>query len=1021
MRHPETEKIDLRAIRARLESAQGRDYWRSLEEVGGTPEFQDYLAHEFPENADTWTDPVSRRSFLQLMGASFALAGLAACGRQPIEMIVPYVDQPENLVPGKPLFYATAFTHRGYGLGVLAESHMGRPTKIEGNPQHPASLGATDALAQASVLTLYDPDRSQVVRGQGLIGTWDGFVNAATVALAERRLHKGEGLRLLTGTVTSPTLAAQIATLLEQYPAARWHQYEAVSRDAVRAGARLAFGADLEVRYDFTRADVILTLDSDPLFEAPGSVRYARDFAERRRVRKGGTASMNRLYAVESSPTITGAMADHRLPLRAGRIEAVARAVAAGLGVAGAAAAAAAAGGPFAPGEQRFIDAVTRDLRAHRGAAVVVPGETQPPVVHVLAHLINQVLDGAGRTVLYTDPVEARPLDQTASLRELADDMQAGRVAMLVIAGGNPAYDAPADLDFAGRLAQVPLRVHLGLYEDETSELCHWHLPETHPLETWSDVRAYDGTVTIQQPLIAPLYDARSAHQLLGALLARADKSSHDEVKEYWSRRHGRKDTFEAFWRTSVHDGVVAGTALAPRTVTVRDGALARARAARPAAVGGAASEAAAAAGLEVLFRPDPTIGDGRYANNGWLQELPKPLTKLTWDNAALLSPTTAERLALQTGDVVELRRAGRKVKAPVFILPGHADEAVTVHLGYGRRRTGRVGSGAGFDAYRLRTSEAPGFSGGLELRKTGATQALATTQHHQSMEGRRLLRVGTLQEFRHDPGFALEAGHDPDPALTLHPPYTTDGPSWGMAIDLGACIGCNACVASCQAENNSPIVGRDQVLRGREMHWIRIDRYYNGDLDNPGTYHEPVLCMHCQNAPCEPVCPVGATVHSTDGLNQMIYNRCVGTRYCSNNCPYKVRRFNFLQYSDVTTPSRKLGYNPDVTVRNRGVMEKCSYCVQRISGARITAEKESRDIRDGEVVTACQAACPTQAIVFGNVNDPKSRVSQEKAQPLNYGLLTELNTRPRTTYLARLRNPNPELETAPEPGPEQG
>ena len=996
--------LDLATIRARLAAAHGRQYWRSLEELSDTEEFRELLQREFPRQASVWLDPVSRRGFLQLMGASLALAGLSACTRQPTEKIVPYVKAPEGLIPGKPQFYATAVLLGGIAQGVLVESHMGRPTKIEGNPQHPASLGATDAFTQAAVLTLYDPDRAQVVTNAGRISTWDAFLAAVKTARDAQRLSQGAGLRVLTETVTSPTLASQLQALLVEFPAARWHQYEPAGREAVLDGARLAFGENVDTQYHLDKAEVILALDADFLFSLPGSVRYVHDFTAKRRV-QDEHSQMNRLYAVESTPSITGAMADHRLPLRAGEIEHFARAVAQDLGL---------SEGQEGKGtavavHAKWIAALVRDLQRHRGSSLVVVGDQQPPVVHALAHAMNHALDNIGHTVTYTTPVQAKPVEQGESLRELVQDMEAGRIEMLVILGGNPIFTAPADLRFAECLAKVPLRIHCSLYEDETAALCHWHLPEAHSLESWSDARAYDGTVTILQPLIAPLYNGKSFHEVLAALLGQPNPLGYDIVREYWKNQNLAGD-FEHFWRKVLHDGLIEGTALPSKRVSfsgVKDWQLA---ARDPNANQPPASNPQS---LEIIFRPDPTIWDGRFANNGWLQELPKPLTKLTWDNAALLSPATAERLGVMNEEVVELHYQGRVVRAPVWILPGHADDSVTVHLGYGRTHAGRVGTGVGFNAYALRTADAPWFSAGLEIRKTGERYQLVCTQNHHSMEGRNLVRSGTLVEYQKDPHFVHEIEHEPEPDMTLYPPHKYEGYAWGMAVDLNSCIGCNACVIACQAENNIPIVGKEQVANGREMHWIRIDRYYGGDLDNPETYHQPVLCMQCENAPCEPVCPVGATVHSSEGLNDMVYNRCVGTRYCSNNCPYKVRRFNFLQYSDYTTPSLKLLRNPDVTVRTRGVMEKCTYCVRRINAARITAEKEDRQIRDGEIVTACQAACPAQAIVFGNINDPDSRVTHLKAGPLNYGLLTELNTRPRTTYQAKLRNPNPELEDA--------
>ncbi len=1010
--------LDLAALRARCTHTNGRDFWRSLEELAESEAFQELLHREFPANATEWTDGPSRRRFLQLMAASLALAGLGGCAAAPDEKIVPYVRAPEQVIPGRPLFFATAMPLAGYALGLLVESHMGRPIKVEGNPDHPASLGATDVFAQASVLTLYDPDRSQVVSNAGRITTWSAFLQAATLELEKQRASRGAGLRILTETVTSPAFAAQLRALLRQFPNARWHQYEPANRDNVYEGARLAFGRPVNTVYHFDRADVILSLDADFLCAGPGGVRYARDFADRRRA-DAARPDLNRLYVVESSPTPTGLLADHRLPLRSAEVALFAAMLRMSRGPV------AHAFDPDTRGlraipqladklpelarllaewlapHKNWLGAVVIDLRNHRGASLIIPGDSQPPIVHALAHDLNAMLGNIGSTVTYTDPVEAEPVNQTESLAALVADMNAGRVEFLVIFGGNPVYTAPADFRFADALARVPFRVHLSLYDDETSNLCHWHVPEAHFLETWGDARAFDGTITLQQPLIAPLYDGKSPLELLAALMGQPGRSGYDLLREYW-RSQRPADGFEEFWQRSLHDGLIAGSALPERRVSLRPEYRGRIEQELTAATG---------AGLEVNFRTDPTIFDGRFSNNGWLQELPKPISKLTWDNAAYLSPATASRLGLRNEDVVELHHQGRTVEASVWILPGQAEDCVTLHIGYGCERTGRVGRGAGFNAYRLRTSAAPWFDAGLEIRKTGRRYPLACTQDHHSMEGRHLVRVGTVGEYEVNPHLFHEMAHEPPPELSLYPGHPYDSYAWGMTIDLNACTGCNACVVACVAENNIPVVGKDQVLRGREMHWIRVDRYFAGPLDNPEIYPQPLPCMQCENAPCEVVCPVAATAHSSEGLNDMVYNRCIGTRYCSNNCPYKVRRFNFLQYSDVETPSLRLLRNPDVTLRSRGVMEKCTYCVQRINAARIEAKKEDRPIRDGDIATACQAACPTQAITFGNINDRASRVAQLKASPRNYGILTDLNTRPRTTYLARLRNPNPALE----------
>jgi MoCo/4Fe-4S cofactor protein with predicted Tat translocation signal len=1005
--------IDLAAIEAKLRGAEGKKFWRSLDELAGSPRYQEYLHNEFGD-PDNEKASVSRRDVLKLMAASAAFAGLSACTKLPTQKIVPYVRAPEEIIPGKPLFYATAMPMGGVAKGLLVESHMGRPTKVEGNPEHPASLGATDIFAQAAVLTLYDPDRSQAVTHEGHIATWDLFLAALRKARDDHRPTKGAGLRILTETVTSPTLGAQLQSLLAAFPEAKWHQYEPASRDAAREGARLAFGEYMNTAYRFDQAAVILSLDADFISAGPGSLRYAREFAGGRDV-DSTRGKMNRLYVVESALSNTGAMADHRLPLRSRDVEAFARAVANKLGMP--------VGAPApAQAPNEWIAALARDLERNRGRSLVIAGDQQPPVVHALAHAMNLALGNVGKTVILTEPIEVKPADEMQSLGELVADMEAGRVQTLLIFGGNPVYAAPADLEFAKHLLKVPLRVHLSLYDDETSELCHWHIPEAHFLESWSDARAFDGTITILQPLISPLYDGKSAHELLAAFLG-TEASAHDVVKLYWKNRYastklGDAKAFEVFWETSLHDGVVAGTAL-PEKPAKADGS------ANGAAAAAAASSAGAAGGLEIVFRPDPTIWDGRFANNGWLQELPKPQTQITWDNVALISPRTAQRLRVANEDVVTLRYAGRTARAAVWIMPGHAEESVTVHFGYGRSRAGRVGTGIGFNAYALWTSRAPWFGAGLEVEATGARTTLATTQFHHaiSRDGRSadepsvaaferdLVRIATLDEFKTNPEFAKDPADQTTKALSLYPGFKYEGYAWGMAIDLNRCIGCNACTVACQAENNIPVVGKEQVEAGRIMHWIRVDTYFRGGLENPEAYHEPVLCMHCENAPCEVVCPVGATTHSPEGLNEMTYNRCVGTRYCSNNCPYKVRRFNFLLYADWDTPSLKLLRNPNVSVRSRGVMEKCTYCVQRINAAKIESEEQNRGVRDGEIVTACQAVCPAEAIVFGNINDPNSRVSKLKAQPRNYGLLTELNTRPRTSYLAKLRNPNPEIK----------
>jgi MoCo/4Fe-4S cofactor protein with predicted Tat translocation signal len=986
--------LDLEAIRKRLEDARGPEYWRSLEELAATPGFEEMLHREFPRQASEWIDDESgdgRRNFLKLMGASLALAGLGACTRQPPEFIMPYVRQPEEIVPGRPLFFATAMPLSSDAVGLLAESHEGRPTKVEGNPDHPSALGACDRYSQASVLGLYDPDRSQALALQGDIRSWASFVGALRGAMHDQAGKGGAGLRILTETVTSPTLADQIQMTLKALPAAKWHQWEPAGQHSARAGSVLAFGQPVNTYYDFSKADVIVSLDADFLAQGPGWLRYARQFAARRRVRGSDTA-MNRLYVLEPMPTPTGTKADHRLPARAEEVEQFAWELAALLGVVQ-------GQGPKSenPSFYNWLGPISKELKAHRGTSLIIAGHQQPPVVHALAHALNLALDNAGKTVFHTDPIEANPVEQLASLHDLVKDLDAGAVDLLLIVGGNPAFNAPVELGMRDRLKKARLRVHLGLYEDETSEVCQWHLPEAHYLETWGDTRALDGTVTIQQPLIAPLYGGKSPLELLAMLTDTPDRSAFDTIKIYWGRQHQGAD-FEAWWRAAVHNGVVPDTALPPKTPALQTGW--KRRPPQP------------KEGLEIVFRPDYSVYDGRFANNGWLQELPRPITKITWDNPVIVSPATAHQLGLQSEGMIELKYQGRTVRAPVFIQPGHANRSLTVFLGYGRWRAGRAGTGIGFDVYGLRTAAALWNDWGAQARKVDGYHEIATTQMHHVLDTRRKLVASVeIEDYRKNPDVIKELTEE-RPTLSLYPEWSYPGYKWGMAIDLTSCTGCQACVVACVAENNIPVVGKDQVRRNREMHWLRVDSYYHGGLNNPAIYNQPVPCMHCENAPCELVCPVQATSHSSEGLNDMVYNRCVGTRYCSNNCPYKVRRFNFFLYQDWDTPSLKLGRNPDVTVRSRGVMEKCTYCVQRINEAKIDAEKEGRKVLDGEILTACQQACPTEAIIFGDLNDANSRVAKMKAEKLNYGILEELNTRPRTTYLAALRNPNGEIET---------
>ncbi|MEJ7847984.1 MAG: TAT-variant-translocated molybdopterin oxidoreductase [Pyrinomonadaceae bacterium] len=1069
-------KQNFAAMRERILSENGKDYWRSVEEFADTPEFGEFVKREYPNHAEEWNDSLSRRNFIKFMGASLAFAGLSGCVIQPAEKIVPRVRPQEDLLPGRPLFFATAMTVGGIAMGLLAKSYEGRPIKLEGNPQHPGSLGATDTLAQASLLDMYDPDRSQEITYRGTPSTYQNFITSLRTAVVENGADGGAGVRFLTETVTSPTLQAQFKQVAAELPNAKWIQYEPVNTDNATAGARLAFGSPVNTVYKFDLADRILTLDKDIFSDF--NVRYKADYAKRKNLTEEN-GEINRLYAVETTLTLTGAKADHRLAVKPSQMPEIAKAIAAAVGVAGSAS--------TYTENAEWIAALGRDLQSRRGRSIVVAGDNQPPVVHALAHAMNAALGNVGQTVIYTEPLSPfAERTQVEQLRELIGDIDNGRVKMLVILGGNPVYNTPADLKLnRERMDKVPMRVHLGMQFDETAEICHWHISQKHYLETWSDARAYDGTVSIIQPLIAPLYDGKSVHEIVQLFFRENfDVKDYDIVKAYWQTQNmaagptaspaaspstprtepavnqpasaGRETitiaeaqsptpapspastpgasaaaTFEDNWRKAVHDGVIANTQLAARPATVNAGFLSQPT---PAPVNSGP--------IEFSILPDPSIYDGRFTNNGWLQELPNPLTKITWENVALVSPKTATDLQLNRGndpdeisggergtafinthgsnmtaDALTVTYQGAKINkpVPVWISPGQPDGVVTLFMGYGRTRAGRVGTGLGYNAFDVQRSDAMSFGSG-SIEKTGEKAMIASTQIHFNMEGRDLLRVFDVDVFQANPHMAdQENFYDKSMYLDAAKEYQKQydqNHRWGMTIDLNSCVGCNACVLACQAENNIPVVGKEQVERSREMHWMRIDAYYTGgDVNQPdGLHFQPVLCQQCEQAPCEVVCPVTATVHNAEGLNDMVYNRCVGTRYCSNNCPYKVRRFNFLLYQDWETPQYKLMRNPEVSIRSRGVMEKCTYCTQRISAARIEAEKDGRRIADGEVVTACQSACPTGAIIFGDMNDPLSKIGKSKADKRGYNLLNELNTQPRTTYLAELKNQNKEM-----------
>ncbi len=953
----------------------GSKWWRSLEQASDDPEFLARAAQEFPGLANALAEPMARRQALKLMAASLVLGGLGACDSKFGGKLVPAVKIPPNVIPGLPNLYATAHVQGGYASGVLVTHMMGRPIKVSGNPEHPASLGAIDVYAQAQLLEFYDPDRSAQISVQGEPSDRHRLEAALAAQRALLADKHGAGLRILTGTVTSPTLAAQIDALQRQYPEAQWVQWEPICRDAVLQGAVLAFGRPVDVIAHLDKIDVLLAIDSDLLSAAPGRLRYARDFASRRNPTR--TSTMSRVYAIEPTPTLLGSVADHRFIAGPEELQGIAAALAAGI-----------VQNAPSPSSPSWVSAVISDLKNAHARAFVHVGPEQPAPLHALAHAMNLALGGRGSTFEVIEPVAHAPQLQGESLRALIADMSAGSVTHLLVLDSNPVLTAPAAWGFADALRRVPFSVSLAQIPDETARVTSWFVPKAHDWETWSDARAYDGTCTILQPQALPLFAGVSTHELLVLYGNAVPASAEQAVRGTWATRMAQD--FSRQWSNALSAGFVAGTAAAASDARLR------AEAVRSAPAATVSSNE-----LFVLFRPDPSLWDGRYANNPWLQELPRPLTKIVWDNPLLIAPALARQLGLQNGDRARLSIENASVVAPIWIMPGQAPDCITAFLGSGRRAAGTVGDGVGVDFYPL-----TGLSGSVMLHKEGGKLDLASTVHHNLLleTPPDILRHGTLAQFLANPQFAADEQSEPH----LYRGERSGPAAWAMSVDLNACIGCNACVIACQAENNIPVVGKSQVLREREMHWLRIDRYFEGQPDAPESFFQPVLCMHCEEAPCENVCPVGATVHDSEGLNVMVYNRCVGTRFCSNNCPYKVRRFNFFGYANEQhRPAQS--WNPDVTVRARGVMEKCSYCIQRIAEARIIADHENRAV--GEVKTACQSACPTQAFTFGNLADPQSEVVKRKRSPLDFAMLEKQNTKPRTTYEALVRNPNPAIK----------
>ncbi len=971
----------------------GKQYWRSLNQLADTKEFREFLNREFPKGTaelaqdNSW----SRRSFLTTMGASLALAGLTGC-RRPVEKIVPYVTRPEEVDPGVPNQYATTMPMGTSAYGLVVTSHEGRPTKIEGNELHSSSRGSVNPMVQASILNLYDPDRSQSVLKNGQESSYEDFLTFCDEQAGRFNSSRGAGLAVLAESFASPTMARLKKQFESEFPQAQWVTWEPVSDENIYGGIEVATGRRLKPVYDYSKAKVILSLDCDFLGHESDAIAATRGFSEGRRV-TSQSDEMNRLYVVESALSNTGMMADHRLRVKSARVGKFVQALARELNAIGMKTGFGEEGSPT-DFDAKWVKTLAKDLFASGGKALVVAGRRQPAAVHAMVCAINAALGCVGETVEYRGMPDSEVSDSSA-FAALIEKMKSGQIETLAMLGGNPVYNAPVDHQFAFALSKVRQTIHLSSHVDETSARCTWHIPRAHYLESWGDARSVDDTLSVIQPLLEPLYNGKADVEFLSALITGAAATGYELVRQSWKPILKGGD-FEKKWRRVLHDGVHAGGMQYPKW-----------------RVDGKAIEGLtipAESGMEIAFYPS-VVFDGRFANNGWLQELPDAVTKIAWDNVALFSQKTAKANNIGNGDVVRLEIDGRVLEMAAFISPGQADDSIAVALGYGRTASGRVGNEVGFDTYTLRSAGSSYFASGLKISKTERTHVLANTQDHGSMEGRAIVRENTLAGYKDKAEFFPEGVEHP-PLVPLWNEHSyKEGYQWGMSIDLNSCVGCNACVTACQSENNIPVIGKEQVHEGREMHWMRLDRYYAGEPDDPEVVVQPMTCQHCETAPCESVCPVAATVHDEEGLNVMVYNRCIGTRYCSNNCPYKVRRFNFFNYTNDLPEVVQMAQNPEVTVRFRGVMEKCSYCVQRISTTKIKAKNAGREVEDGEIQTACQQACPAKAIVFGNINDPESEVSKLKQNDRTYRVLEELNLKPRTSYLAKLRNPHPDLE----------
>ncbi|TVQ65098.1 MAG: 4Fe-4S dicluster domain-containing protein [Balneolaceae bacterium] len=1001
-------------------------YWKSLNELAQNEEYKKFVEREFPEDATELSDQVSRRSFLRVMGASIALAGFASC-RKPVQKILPYSRQPEDMVLGEPLYYATSMPFQDSVTGLLITNYEGRPNKIEGNEDHPSSGGKTSIFHQASILGLYDPDRSRSPIRNGEKVSKEEFVQFASSHFADRN----QSLLFIDEATSSPTYHRIREEVLSAFPNADWVTYEPFSDDNRIEGTQIAFGERLRTVPHYDKADLVIALDDD--FMSPhastNSVENSLKLTARRKV-ETASDSMSRIYSVENALTSTGSYADHRLRLKTSQIAPFTYALAAKLS-SSLSGLSAFIGFENEFSSHKWIEVLANELLSNRGTSVISASREHSAELHAVVAVLNHALGNSGNTVTYHRIPHNTDRNEREAFISAVEELRNGTYDTVVLVGTNIRQTAPADLAFEEALSRAQSTIHLSEYADETSAICNWHVNRAHYIESWGDGLSFTGQRSVIQPQILPLFGGLSEIEFLNLLLTGEEISGHELVQQTWSS--SLSSDFRREWETILHNGLDQESHFPEVSVLLNNQF--------EEAVQSALTQQAVS-GIELTVKPDSRIFDGRFANIGWLQELPEPMTKITWDNVALMSAATAEKIGInptrsfRNNDVplVRITSGNTTIEIAAWIEPGHADDSITLTAGFGRKGLGRVADGVGVDVYPFRNTNAMLFAAAV-AEPAGRTYEVACVQDHHSLEGRDMIRTATLEQYKENPDFAsfesfhgfkvpgmkeaLAKGDDRGPISLFNEQYGPDHqPQWGMAIDLNACFGCGVCTIACQAENNIPVIGKREVGRRRIMHWIRTDRYYEGDPDNPSVYHQPVPCMHCELAPCEQVCPVAATTHSEDGLNQMTYNRCIGTRYCANNCPFKVRRFNFFNYTKeyLTTGDDpeiiQMAMNPDVTVRFRGVIEKCTYCVQRINRGKIASKiaTGSRKPADGTVKTACQQACPANAITFGDLTDKNSVISRSKRNERNYVMLEEINVRPRTSYLARLTNKNPEL-----------